>query len=131
MKTRHSLILASLLVALAGGVGCTGTNTTTSTGGTSGGEPTSEGKAISSVDITPNKATLSKGTTLQYHATAHYADGTTEDVTRSADTVWNTSAPTVATVSKSGLVTAIKEGFADITADFKGEKAQEHFVVTP
>ena len=131
MKTRHSLFIASLLMALAGGVGCSGTTTTNTPGGTGGGEAPVEGKALSSVEITPDKATLTKGSTLQFHVTARYADGTTEDVTRSPDTIWNTSEPTVATVSKNGLVTAVKPGLVDITAEFKGEKGQEHFIVTP
>jgi trimeric autotransporter adhesin len=131
MKLSQSLFTASLFLALTAGLGCGGTTTTGGTGGTStGGAPAGE-KVIASIEITPNKDTLSKGSTQQFHATAHYADGTTEDITNSKDVRWNTSEPTVATVTKNGLVVANKEGLVDITVEYKGEKGEEHFVIMP
>jgi hypothetical protein len=46
----------------------------------------------------------------------------TRDVTGAA--TWSSSAPTVATVSSSGLVTAVGMGTADITASFGGKTAK-------
>jgi uncharacterized protein YjdB len=134
MKLNQSLFAASLVLGLTAGLGCSGTTPTggTSTGGTStGGSATEDGKVISSVEITPDKATLSRGASQQFHATVHFADGTTEDITESKDAVWNTSEPTVATVTKRGMVSAAKAGIVDITVEYKGEKANEHFIVTP
>ena len=133
MKFPQALFTAPLILALAAGVGCTGTNTTsgTSAGGTTGGSATEEGKVIAGVEITPNKDTLTKGATQQFRATVRYADGTTEDITNSRDAVWNTSEPNVATVSKDGVVVAMKEGLVNITVEYKTEKGEEHFVVMP
>ena len=134
MKLNQSLFAASLILGLTAGLGCSGTTPTgsTSTGGTStGGSATEDGKVISSVEITPNKDTLSRGASQQFRAVVHFADGTTEDITESKDAVWNTSEPTVATVTKRGMVIATKPGLVDITVEYKGEKGDEHFIVTP
>ena len=134
MKLNQSLFTASLILGLAAGLGCGGTTPTgsTSTGGTStGGSATEDGKVIAGVEITPNKATLSRGESQQFRAVVRYADGTTEDITDSKDAVWNTSEPTVATVTKRGMVTGTKAGLVDISVEYKGEKGEEHFVVTP
>lgn len=128
MKFPQALFTAPLILALTAGVGCTGTTTTS---GTTGGSATEDGKAIAGVEITPNKDTLSKGATQQFRAVVRFADGTTEDITNSKDAVWNTSEPTVATVSRNGVVVATKEGLVNITVEYKGEKAEEHFVVMP
>ena len=127
MKIQNSLFGAALFMALAIGVGCSGSTTTSDNGGTA----TEDGKAIASVEITPSKTTLSKGATTKFRATVHYADGTTKDITDARDIVWNTSEPTVATVAKNGTVTALKVGAVKITAEYKGEKASESFIVTP
>ena len=129
MKFHQSLFMASLIVGLTAGLGCSDTSPTG--GETNGGTPTDNGKAITSVEITPNKTALRKGDSQQFRAVAHYADGTTKDITSSKDIVWSTSEPTVATVSKGGMVNAAKAGIVDITVTYKGEKGEEHFVVMP
>lgn len=96
-------------------------------GGATTPQATDEGKAITSVDINPNETIVDSGKKEQFHATVRYADGTTKDVTN--EVVWNTSAPSVATVSKDGTVTAVKAGVVEISADFKGVKGTEHFAV--
>jgi len=127
MKIQQSLFGAALFMALAAGIGCGGSTTTTDTGGT----VTDDGKAVSSVEITPDKDTLSKGVTTKFRAVARYADGTTKDITDDRDTVWNTSKPTVAIVTKDGMVTTLKEGMVEISVEYKGEKGTEHFLVLP
>jgi uncharacterized protein YjdB len=89
------------------------------------------GKAVSSVEVDPNEETLAKGATLQFRAIVEYADGTSKDVTADPNTVWNTSDPAVATITKSGMVTTLRGGLVDISADYKGATGDEHFVVTP
>ena len=120
MKLYQSLFAMSLFVTSAAGLGCSST-----------GDATNDGKAITSVEITPSKDTLTTGTMLQFQANVKYADGTTDDMTESSDTIWNTSDPTIATVSKTGMVAAIKVGLVDISATYKTEKANEHLAVTP
>jgi uncharacterized protein YjdB len=131
MKLNQSLFTASLILGLTAGLGCSGTTPTGSTGTSTGGSATEDGKVIAGVEITPNKDTLSKGSTQQFRAVVRYADGTTEDITNSKDAVWNTSEPTVATVNKNGVVVAAKPGVVDITVEYKGEKGEEHFIVMP
>ena len=120
MKLYRSIFTASVFMALTAGAGCGGTS-----------DASISGKGVANVEIEPNKATLTTGTMLQFKAMAVYADGTSNDVTRDPSTVWNTSNPEIATVSKTGMVSALQEGLVDISADYKGEKANEHFAVTP
>jgi uncharacterized protein YjdB len=120
MKLSQSLSIASLLMALGAAAGCMGTS-----------DVSDDGVGVTGVSISPDKITLGTGTTFQFQAMVHYADGTSNDVTHDSVTVWNTSNPTIATVSGSGMVSAINEGLVDISADYKGEKGDEHFAVTP
>lgn len=120
MRPHQLLFIASLFTTLYAGAGCADTS-----------DVTHNGMGVSSVELTPDKATLTKGSTLQFSAMVRYADGTSADVTDDPDTVWNTSDASIATVSRAGMVAAISEGLVDISANFKGEKANEHFAVTP
>lgn len=54
------------------------------------------------------------GTTLQLSANGAYSDGTSADLTSQA--TWKTSDATIASVSASGLLTAIKQGSITVTA---------------
>ena len=119
MKTIPSFLAASL-VALSAVIGCGSTS-----------DVVDNGKSVSDLQMSPETTTLTKGAMLQFHAMVMYSDGTSKDVTDSDDTVWNTSNPRIATVSEDGMVTAVNEGVVDISANFKGEKANEHFAVTP
>jgi len=120
MKIHRSLSIASLLMALAVAAACMGT-----------GDVVADGKAVTGVDVNPDKTTLTKGATLQFQAMVQYANGTSKDVTQDPSTVWNTSDATIASVSATGMVTAVDEGVVDISADYKGAKGDEHFAVTP
>jgi uncharacterized protein YjdB len=89
-------------------------------------------KTVSDLDITPDTASMKKGETLQYKLKATYSDGTSDaDVASDSDVAWSTSDAETATVSASGLVTAVKEGTAKITAKFGGKEESESIVVTP
>lgn len=57
--------------------------------------------------------------TQQLTATLAMSDGTNQDVTATA--TWSSSDETVATVSAGGLVTAVAEGSATITATAQGQ----------
>jgi Big-like domain-containing protein/carboxypeptidase family protein len=56
--------------------------------------------------------------TIQLTATARLADGSSRDVTTSA--VWTSSNPALATVSASGLVTAVGAGQVEVRASYQG-----------
>src|SRR5688572_15628469 len=60
---------------------------------------------------------LDAGQTRQLVATATQSTGSTSDVTQQA--TWQSSVPGVATVSSTGLVTAVSEGEVDISATFQ------------
>jgi len=60
---------------------------------------------------------LDSGTTRQLTATATQSTGSTTDVTQQA--TWQSSAPSIATVSSTGLVTAVAEGQVEISATFQ------------
>ena len=65
---------------------------------------------------------------VQVTATASFSDGTTEDVTSAA--AWSSSDTAIATVSSSGLVTALGGGDGDITATYEGVSATIQLTLT-
>jgi hypothetical protein len=79
--------------------------------------------------ITGNLSLLAVTQTSQLTATAHLADGTTQNVT--AQGTWESSNLTVATVSTAGLVTAQGLGVADIRATYQGTTASVSVSVSP
>jgi uncharacterized protein YjdB len=69
---------------------------------------------LTSLGVSPAKATMATGTTQQFTATGRLTDGSSQDMT--AAVVWNTQNPSVAVISSSGLVTAKSAGSTAITA---------------
>jgi len=109
MQPRRKL---SLLIVLLAGlmVSVCGRETSITT-------PTSPSPLVVSVAISGTVAP--DADTSQLNATAKLSDGTTRDVTRSAQ--WVSSNPEVATVSDAGLVTATGTGTATIRATVDGQ----------
>jgi hypothetical protein len=70
------------------------------------------------ISVTPASATLETGQTKQFTAAGYYDDGGTADLTSQAE--WTSSDEGVATISDSGLATAIADGTASITATQDG-----------
>ena len=68
--------------------------------------------------VQPVPAAVTVSTTQQLQGIAIFADGGTQNVTAAA--TWLSSAPSVATVSSGGLVTAIGSGTATITVTYLG-----------
>jgi hypothetical protein len=64
-------------------------------------------------------STLAVGGIRQLSAVATFTDGSQRDVTADVATIWTSSAPAVATVSKTGLVTGKAIGNTSVTATFK------------
>jgi Bacterial Ig-like domain (group 2) len=78
---------------------------------------------LQSIAVTPSSAALTAvGQTVQFTATGTYTRGshptTTRDITTQVQ--WASSAPSVATVSDTGLVTAVATGTTNITASMEG-----------
>jgi len=85
-----------------------------------------------SLSVTPTGASLGKGATRQYTATATFSDGVARDVSSSA--LWSSSSPTVATVGNTaankGLVSAVGVGTSTIAASFQGFSSSTVLTVT-
>jgi hypothetical protein len=110
-----------IAAAIAGSAACGGSPTSP----TGGGRQTA---AVTSVAIT-GTLSLSEGSTSQLTATATRSDGTTENVTSRA--TWQSSNTMVATVSGTGLVTAVNDGTSDITAVFESQTARRTAQIEP
>jgi len=67
-----------------------------------------------SITVTPGNASIVNGTTVQMTATGTYSDNSTLDLT--TQVIWSSSDNTKATVSSTGLVTAIAPGSTTFTA---------------
>lgn len=83
--------------------------------------------AVASVDITPPGGNINLPGTLQLTATPRDAQGANVGGRTIA---WTSSAVTIATVSSSGLVTAVAAGSTVITASVDGRQAQATVTVT-
>nr|WP_269456777.1 Ig-like domain-containing protein [Thermanaeromonas toyohensis] len=83
---------------------------------------------VDSLTITPSSVTLPKGGTQQLTVTANYSDGSSQDVTGSAS--YSSSNPSVATVSSSGLISAVEVGSAAITVSYGGKTSEVPVQVT-
>lgn len=73
-------------------------------------------KTLSSIAVTPLTASIAVGSTQQYTATGSYSDGSTTVLTNGA--TWVSSDPGVATITSTGLATAVSAGNTVITANF-------------
>jgi uncharacterized protein YjdB len=84
---------------------------------------------VTSVAVTPSSVTLTANGTQQLQANANYSDHSASDVTASA--VWTSSDTTIATVSKTGLVSAVAPGSATISAKSGGQTGTSSVTVNP
>jgi uncharacterized protein YjdB len=83
--------------------------------------------AVASVTITPTTGTLAVGQSLQFAAAARDAGGATLS---GRPITWSSSAPAIAAVSASGMVTAVASGSASIQATIGGISANAVLTVT-
>jgi len=70
--------------------------------------------ALVSITVTPTNPSIALGTDQQFSATGSYADGSKLDL--SSSTVWNSSAPLVATINSAGMAASVSLGQSSITA---------------
>jgi Big-like domain-containing protein/all-beta uncharacterized protein len=123
---RPSLVLVSLSFAAACFVAACGSD------GGSPTTPTPPAPSVSSVQVKTSgevAGPLEPGQTRQLAATATQSTGTTSDVTQQA--VWQSSATGVATVSPTGLVTAVSAGDVEISATFQNVRGAMGVGVLP
>jgi Bacterial Ig-like domain (group 2) len=100
---------------LASAVTVGATTITASIGSVSGNGILNVGPAVlQTITVTPQDATMGKGTTLQFTATANYSDSTTQDLT--ALVTWTSSDSQTVSIRGSGLATGRQFGSVTITA---------------
>jgi len=99
------LLLVFLLLGVSLFVGC---------GGSSGGSTPPPTVTLVSIQVTPAAPSIAPGSTQQFKATGTYSDGTTKDLTASAN--WLSATQSVATINVSGLATGVAAGTSSISA---------------
>ena len=85
--------------------------------------------ALQSIAVSPANKTLAPGMTQQYTATGTYSDSSTQDLT--ASSAWTSSSAGVASVSPSGLGTAIAPGVTNVSASVGGKTGAAALHVSP
>ena len=78
----------------------------------------SVGKTLNSISVNPLSINLAQGKTQQIVVNANYSDGSVTNVTSQSQ--YTTSNASVATVSTSGLITAVASGSAIVTVNYGG-----------
>ena len=81
------------------------------------------------VYVTPSNWSMQAGTSMQFNATAAFSGPSTQDVTQTAN-LWKSSNPSVATVTKTGVVHAVAAGTATITAGYATKSNATTLTVT-
>ena len=80
----------------------------------------SSGPTVSSIDIAPISPSIPVGGTQQFTGTAHYSDGSSADITHTAN--WSSDNSAVATVqatgTQPGLATGVAAGKCNVTVSF-------------
>src|SRR5205814_1649596 len=109
ISRQSSCGLAFVIVAMALTAACGGS------AATSPAAPSTTTTDVRGVTITQTSAT---SRTYQLAATAQFADGTSRDVTSAAQ--WDSSNPSFATVSNTGLVTIAGAGEVELRATYQG-----------
>jgi phospholipase C len=84
--------------------------------------------AITSISVSPINSSVRLGTPQQFTAAGTYTDGSKKDV--SAQAAWASSNISVATISISGLATALAVGNSTISATFGGFSASTLWTIT-
>jgi len=117
-------VLAGLLMLAS----CGGNSGSTTTSPTTPSGPAT----LQSIAITPGSATIAQATTQAFTATGSYSDGSTKDLTATAQ--WSCLLPNLATVSSSsptqGLATGISAGTVVISASLGNVSNSAQLTVT-
>ncbi len=97
-----------------------GTTTITAKSGsvTGTGTMTVTNKTITSITVNPANSILTSGQQQQFTATAIYSDGSIGDISSSVS--WSSTESAIATITNTGLVTAVSTGSTTIGASLNG-----------
>ena len=109
-KVLRTFIILALSVALA----ACGGGASSSTGGSNPPPPPVVSPSLSSLQVTPGVASVAPGATQQFTATGKYSDGSTQNLTSSAQ--WTTSDSAIASLAGAGKVTAVGAGTVTVSA---------------
>ena len=109
----------SVATIVPGGLATSVTTGTSSISATIGGVVgstvlTVTSPVLASIAVAPANPSIAAGNTQQFTVTGTYSDGSTQDLTSTA--TWSSSAPAVATISTTGLATAVAPGQTKIQA---------------
>jgi len=116
LRAQAVLLCLGLLSACGGGTLAPGVSSSSRT------------PSLQSIQVTPVKPSVALGLNQQFTATGVYSDGSTKDLTFSAD--WASSNAGVARVSGSGLATSQATGSSTISAKFSGVTGSGTLTVT-
>jgi hypothetical protein len=83
---------------------------------------------LAAIEVTPSISMIADGTTLQFVATGLFTDGTNQPLI--SGVAWVSSAPAVASISPTGLATAVAPGTTTISATFQGVTGNATLTVT-
>ncbi|HEY0263672.1 MAG TPA: Ig-like domain-containing protein [Granulicella sp.] len=116
---------------LASGTGIGSASLTATYMGQSISTSTLQGVAavVVQVNIAPVAASIPRGSLLQLTTTAIYSDGSTADVT--TETTWSSSAPTISSVSSTGVASGVNGGVAVITGAYNSITNNITLTVSP
>ncbi len=84
---------------------------------------------LTSITVAPANATVAVGATQQYTATGTYSDSSTQNLT--SQVTWASSNTTAATISSTGLATAVAAGSATISATLGSVSGSTGLTATP
>jgi uncharacterized protein YjdB len=91
-----------------------------------------DGSPLTSIQVSPQSATIPQQTGVAFVATGRFADGNTQDLTTSV--LWTSSPASVASISNEpatmGQATGLQTGTATITALFDGQLGTASLTVT-
>ncbi len=83
---------------------------------------------LTSIALTPSAPSITKGKTQQLAVTGTFSDGSTQDVTATA--AWTVSSTSTISVNNAGLVTAVANGTATVTATVGSVSGSDAITVT-
>jgi uncharacterized protein YjdB len=83
---------------------------------------------MTSIVMTPSSIVVASGYGVQFTATATYSDGSSQNITQSAN--WSSSVPGVGTVNSNGFATGLMQGNTNIIAAFGNMSASGALTVT-
>ncbi|MBI2869173.1 MAG: Ig-like domain-containing protein, partial [Chloroflexi bacterium] len=120
LATWSSSVTAKATISSSGVATGRATGTTTiaaAYSGVSGSTVLTVGEAeLTSFAVTPDGPSVAGGNSLQFTASEYYSDGSV--INRSAGATWSSSSPEVASITGSGLASALTAGSTTITATY-------------